>query len=172
MYWLLDATTSSAFKYCSIYPHCIYVFCIWLKKTATFALYNPNWLVLFFFITKMKSVTVQYVLGLYIKHCMFVFKWLNLCESNFYGESIQWNFLNGFKNIQKGGNRKHTTLTPLQKLEIIRRHESGKSWGMVLAAYNIRSSTVYDIKKQRNKLWSFVASSENMLGLFKLWMLK
>jgi hypothetical protein len=34
-------------------PHCIYVFCICLTKTATCATYSTNWLV---FITKMKSV--------------------------------------------------------------------------------------------------------------------
>jgi hypothetical protein len=41
------------FNNCMFCPHCIYVFCICLKQTATCAFYIKNWLV---FITEMKSV--------------------------------------------------------------------------------------------------------------------
>jgi hypothetical protein len=36
-----------------------------------------------------------------------------------------------------------------------------------MASYNIGSSTVYDIKKQKDQLQSFMASSGSVRGLFK-----
>ena len=35
------------------------------------------------------------------------------------------------------GKRKHVTLLILQKIEILKRLESGKSWNVVMASYNI-----------------------------------
>jgi hypothetical protein len=68
--------------------------------------------------------------------------------------------------------RKHITLTIPQKLEIISRLESGESRSVVMAAYNIGSSTIYDIRKQKDQLRSFLASSENVKGLLKRQTLK
>jgi hypothetical protein len=62
------------------------------------------------------------------------------------------------------GKRKHVTLMIPQILEIIRRPESGKSQSVVQAAYNIGSSTIYDIIKQKDLLQSSVASSEIVMG--------
>jgi hypothetical protein len=31
--------------------------------------------------------------------------------------------------------------------------ESGNSWGVVMVSYNIGSSIIYDIKKQKDQLW-------------------
>jgi len=45
-------TNSLTFNNCKLCPHCIYVFCIYLR-TATCATYSINWLV---FMTEMKSV--------------------------------------------------------------------------------------------------------------------
>jgi len=41
-----------------------------------------------------------------------------------------------------------------------------------LASYITGSSTVYDIKKQKDQLWSFMASNENVNDLFKWQILK
>ncbi|XP_069821771.1 large ribosomal subunit protein uL23m isoform X1 [Dendropsophus ebraccatus] len=68
--------------------------------------------------------------------------------------------------------RKHVTLTIPQKLEIIRRLESGESRTCIMEEYNIGSSTIYDIKKRKDQLCSFVASSETMRGLMKRQTLK
>jgi len=57
------------------------------------------------------------------------------------------------------GKKKHVPLTIPQKFEIIRRLETDKSQSVVQAAYNIGFSTIYDMKTQRDKLLSFVASN-------------
>ena len=48
-----SCTASLTFNNCTLCPHCIYVFCIYPRKTATCSTYSINWLV---FITEMKSV--------------------------------------------------------------------------------------------------------------------
>ncbi|XP_066439178.1 large ribosomal subunit protein uL23m isoform X1 [Eleutherodactylus coqui] len=70
------------------------------------------------------------------------------------------------------GKRKHVTLTIPQKLEIISRLESGESRTSIMEQFNIGSSTIYDIKKRKDQLCSFVASSETMRGLMKRHTLK
>jgi hypothetical protein len=47
---------------------------------------------------------------------------------------------------------KHVTLTIPQKLDIIRRLESGRSHNVIVASYNIGLSSIYDIKNQRDQL--------------------
>jgi len=65
------------------------------------------------------------------------------------------------------GKWKHVTLTILQKLEIIRRLESGENhWGF-MTSYSVGSSTIYDTKKWKYHLWSFMASSESVKDCFK-----
>jgi hypothetical protein len=54
-----------------------------------------------------------------------------------------------------------------QKLEIIKRLESGKSQQEVIASYGIRSSTMCDVEKQKDQLQYFMTSSESVKGLFK-----
>ena len=54
-----------------------------------------------------------------------------------------------------------------QKPDTIKRLESGESWREVMASYNIGLSTIYAIKKQKDQLWSCMASSENVKDLFK-----
>jgi hypothetical protein len=44
----------------------------------------------------------------------------------------------------------------------IRRLESGEIQKQVMAAYNIESSNIYDIKKQKGQLQSFMALSESV----------
>jgi len=67
------------------------------------------------------------------------------------------------------GKRKHVTYMNPQKLKIImiiRRLESGYSQSVVIVSY-IRSSTIYDRRKLKNQLQSFMVSSESMKDLFK-----
>jgi hypothetical protein len=45
----------------------------------------------------------------------------------------------------------HITLTIPQKLDIIRRLESGKSHNLIVASYNIGLSSVYDVNNQRDQ---------------------
>jgi hypothetical protein len=49
------------------------------------------------------------------------------------------------------GKRKNTTLTVPQKVEIIRRLESAKSFYVVTISYNTGLSAVYDTKKQKDQ---------------------
>jgi Tc5 transposase DNA-binding domain. len=42
-----------------------------------------------------------------------------------------------------------------------------KSCSVIMAAYNIGSSTISDMKKQKDQLQSFMASSESVKGLWK-----
>jgi hypothetical protein len=54
-----------------------------------------------------------------------------------------------------------------QKLVIIRRLEGDESQSVVIAAYSIGFVTVYDMKKQKDQWWLFMASSKIVKGLFK-----
>lgn len=55
--------------------------------------------------------------------------------------------------------RKHVTLSLQQKLDIITRLEKGENRNSIMSEFNIGSSTIYDIKKQKDKLREFVAQS-------------
>ena len=63
--------------------------------------------------------------------------------------------------------RKYITITVPQKHKIINRFESGESEIVVMSLYNIWSSAVYDVKKQKHRLWSFKASIESLNGFLK-----
>uniref|UniRef100_K7F827 HTH CENPB-type domain-containing protein n=1 Tax=Pelodiscus sinensis TaxID=13735 RepID=K7F827_PELSI len=57
--------------------------------------------------------------------------------------------------------RKHITLTLNQKLEIIKMLERGINRNVIMSKFNVGSSTIYDIKKQKKKQnRAFVAESE------------
>ena len=60
------------------------------------------------------------------------------------------------------GKRQHVTWTVSQELERIWRLESGESWSVIVASYTIGSSTVYVIKKQKDRLWFFLAPSDSV----------
>ena len=64
--------------------------------------------------------------------------------------------------------QKHITLIIHQKLEIIGRFESGKSQRGVMISYNIASSTIYDIKKQKNQIRLFMVSSNKCTQPFQV----
>jgi len=57
-YWLRDAPTGLTFNNSMLCPHCIYVFCIYLRTTSDFC--SINWLV---FITEMESVDYVVQIG-------------------------------------------------------------------------------------------------------------
>ena len=65
------------------------------------------------------------------------------------------------------GERKHVTLMILQKLEIFRGLESGKSWSVIMDLHHVESPSACDIKKQKDQLQLFVASSECVKGILK-----
>ena len=52
-YWLSDAPTGLTFNNCTLCPHCIYVFCIYLKTNSDLGHLQHK---LICFITEMKSV--------------------------------------------------------------------------------------------------------------------
>lgn len=84
----------------------------------------------------------------------------------------QLRYYNGLKDPKMcrqgtSTNRKHVTVTIPQKLETIRRLESCESQSVVMAAHNVELSTIYDIKKQKDQLRSFMASNERVKELFK-----
>ena len=58
-----------------------------------------------------------------------------------------------------GEKRKHVTLTLNQKLEIIKRLEKGENRNFLMNEFNIGSSTIYDIKKQKDELMKFASQS-------------
>jgi hypothetical protein len=53
-----------------------------------------------------------------------------------------------------------------QKLEVSRQHGSGKQ-REVMAAYDIRSSAIYNVKKEKVQLQCCMASSESVKDLLK-----
>jgi len=63
------------------------------------------------------------------------------------------------------GKRKYITLMISKKLEIIERSETGRA-SVLFASYNIRS-TVYNVKKQKDHIVSFMASGESVKGPFQ-----
>jgi hypothetical protein len=64
------------------------------------------------------------------------------------------------------GKMNHVTLMVPQKLIIIRRLENGGSL-FVVASHDIGLSIIYDVKKWKYQLRSFMASSESVKDLFK-----
>lgn len=62
-------------------------------------------------------------------------------------------------SVNKTNKRKHVTLTIQQKLEIINRLEKGENRNFIMRDFNIGSSTIYDIKKQKEELKKFAAEA-------------
>lgn len=60
--------------------------------------------------------------------------------------------------------RKHETLTLNQKMEILRKIDSGVSFTDVAKQFNVGRSTVYDIRKNRNKIENFVRTADSGIG--------
>lgn len=66
------------------------------------------------------------------------------------------------ENIAK---RKHKTLTVLQKVDIIKRLESGTSVRHLASLFGISTRTIYDISKNKQKILQFYASSDSNAGI-------
>jgi len=58
--WLRDTTKGLTFNNCKLYPHCIFVICIYLKTKSELGHLQHKLIV---FITQMKVFTARYVLG-------------------------------------------------------------------------------------------------------------
>ncbi|XP_064410276.1 jerky protein homolog [Latimeria chalumnae] len=59
------------------------------------------------------------------------------------------------------GKRKHVSLSILQKVELLKKLDKGTSVRALCELYNVGSSTVYDLKKQKDKIMKFFADSES-----------
>uniref|UniRef100_A0A1B6ML08 HTH CENPB-type domain-containing protein n=1 Tax=Graphocephala atropunctata TaxID=36148 RepID=A0A1B6ML08_9HEMI len=68
-------------------------------------------------------------------------------------------------SASKTAKRKHVTLTIHQKLDIIKRLEKSENRNNIIAEFNISSSTIYDIKKQKQQLEKFVSESASVKSL-------
>lgn len=75
-------------------------------------------------------------------------------------------------NAPKTAKRKHVTLSIHQKLNIIQRLEKGESRHNIMSEFNISSSTIYDLKKQKPQLENFVSQSATVKSLDKRQTLK
>lgn len=64
------------------------------------------------------------------------------------------------ENPANSKKRKRVVLTITQKLDIIRRLERGENKHDLMRKFNIGSSTIYDIKLQKDKLMKFASSAE------------
>ncbi|XP_048474050.1 jerky protein homolog isoform X2 [Rhincodon typus] len=60
-----------------------------------------------------------------------------------------------------GSKRKRVVLTLKQKIEICQRLEKGEKRSQIMNEFNIGSSTIYDIKHQKEELLKFYTSSES-----------
>ena len=56
--------------------------------------------------------------------------------------------------------RKRNVLTLPKKIELVKRIEKGGSRAKLMAEYGVVSSTLCGLKKQKDKLFSFVASTD------------
>ena len=65
--------------------------------------------------------------------------------------------------------RKRNVLTLPKKIELVKRMEKGESRTKLMAEYGIGFSTLYNPKKQKDKLISFVASTEGLTRKVEKW---
>ncbi|XP_072426251.1 transcription termination factor 3, mitochondrial isoform X1 [Chiloscyllium punctatum] len=68
--------------------------------------------------------------------------------------------------------RKRVALTILEKVEIINKLDQGSSVKTLCEAYGVGITTIYDIKKQREKLFKFCAESDTVQGISERKMLR
>ena len=68
-------------------------------------------------------------------------------------------------SVKKSGKKSEVkkarfVLSIQRKVELVRRMEKGESRAMLMEEFGVSSSTLYDLKKQKDKLLSFVGSTE------------
>lgn len=61
--------------------------------------------------------------------------------------------------------RKHVSLTIIEKIEIIKKLDCGASTRFLAHAYGISPRTIYDIKKQKEKLLNFYMNRDHNAGI-------
>ncbi|XP_064419100.1 jerky protein homolog [Latimeria chalumnae] len=71
-------------------------------------------------------------------------------------------------STSKGEKRKRVVLTINQKIDICKRLAKGENRNDLMREYNVGSSTIYDIKAQKDKLIEFYASSETKKSMEQL----
>ena len=70
----------------------------------------------------------------------------------------------GPKTPQSQDKRKRNVLALSEKIELVKRMEKGESLSKLMAEYGVGSSTLYDLKKQKDKMLSFVGSTDGPSG--------
>lgn len=63
-------------------------------------------------------------------------------------------------SLSKGVKRKHVSLSLVDKVDLIRKLDNGWSAKKLSEQYGVGSSTIYDIKKSKEKILSFYAASD------------
>ena len=74
--------------------------------------------------------------------------------------------MSGIKRNNDGTvKRKHVSLTILQKVELLNKLESGCSVKLLATEFGVGEWTVYNIKKNKEKILSFYTSSDSNVGI-------
>lgn len=74
--------------------------------------------------------------------------------------------MSGIKRTHDGlSKRKHVSLTILQKVEIIRKLDAGTTARLIATEFGISQRTVYDIRKNKDKILEYYASTDTNDGL-------
>lgn len=70
--------------------------------------------------------------------------------------------MSGIKRSVDGNvKRKHVALPIVKKVEILKKLDSGSSVNNLASLYGISSRTIYDIKKNKEKILKFFANTDN-----------
>ncbi|GBM05869.1 hypothetical protein AVEN_135244-1 [Araneus ventricosus] len=68
--------------------------------------------------------------------------------------------------VASGTKRKHATLSIKDKVNLIKKFESGTAVAKLCEEYGLGKSTIYDIKKQKKKeLFEFFADSDTPMAM-------
>uniref|UniRef100_UPI00398F7695 general transcription factor II-I-like isoform X2 n=1 Tax=Pristiophorus japonicus TaxID=55135 RepID=UPI00398F7695 len=67
--------------------------------------------------------------------------------------------------VGSAAKRKHVSISIQQKMELLKKLDKGTSVQALCEFYNVGSSTVYDLKKKKDKILKFFADSESKKGM-------
>lgn len=65
------------------------------------------------------------------------------------------------RDLSENNKRKRVSLSITQKVELLKKLDSGTSVKSLCGEYGVGSSTIYDLKKQKPALLEFYASSDS-----------
>ncbi|GBM71226.1 hypothetical protein AVEN_48595-1 [Araneus ventricosus] len=67
--------------------------------------------------------------------------------------------------VASGTKRKHVTLSIKDKVNLIKKLESGTAGAKLCEDYGLGKSTIYDIKRQKKELFEFFADSDTPMAM-------